>query len=318
MSGQEIVEADVAKAADHVAASWRQGIESIIETGRRLIEIRDRWKHEPGKWSRLIGDNQWKGQSLLPFQKTHAQMLVRVAGDRWIPRHVGVLPSDSYTLGKLCSLSDERRDEMLFEGLIHPGMKRNDLKAAERARQNQELSPQAFPAGKYPVIYADPPWTFNVWSGEGKDRAAENHYPTMSQSDIEALPISSLAADDCALFLWGVMPQLPEALAVIEAWGFEYKTCAFVWVKQTKDGSKFATGMGYWTRANAEICLLATRGSPKRINADVQQVIASPRQEHSRKPEEVAQRIERLVSGPYLELFARRARENWDVWGNQI
>ena len=110
---------------------------------------------------------------------------------------------------------------------------------------------------------------------------------------------------------------MPEAFEVIRAWGFEYKTCAFVWVKTTKDESRFATGMGYWTRANAEICLLATRGSPKRINADVHQVISSPRTEHSRKPEEVATRIERLVPGPYLELFARRPREGWSLWGNE-
>jgi N6-adenosine-specific RNA methylase IME4 len=170
---------------------------------------------------------------------------------------------------------------------------------------------------KYSVIYADPPWSFDVWSGAGKDRSAENHYPTMKQEDIEALPVAQLAADDCALFMWAVMPQLPEALDVIKAWGFEYTTCAFVWVKQTKDEERFATGMGYWTRANAELCLLATRGSPPRLNADVHQVILSPRTEHSRKPDEAAARIMRLVPGPYTELFARRPRDGWDLWGNQ-
>lgn len=172
-------------------------------------------------------------------------------------------------------------------------------------------------ARKYSAIYADPPWSFDVWSGAGKDRAAENHYPTMSQDEIEALPVSHFAADDCALFMWAVMPQLPEALRVIEAWGFAFKTCAFVWVKQTQDEQRFATGMGYWTRANAEVCLLATRGSPPRLNADVHQVVMSPRLEHSRKPDEIAARIERLVPGPYIELFARRPRNGWDAWGNQ-
>lgn len=190
-----------------------------------------------------------------------------------------------------------------------------------KAIQNSEALRErgiALPAGKYSVIYADPPWSFQAWSGEGTDRAAENHYPTMTQAEIEALPIGDLAADNCALFMWAVMPQLPEALRVIEAWGFTYKTCAFVWVKQTKDGERFATGMGYWTRANAEVCLLATRGSPQRLNADVHQVIASPRMEHSRKPEEVATRIERLVAGPYIELFRRgESRPGWEAWGNQ-
>lgn len=182
------------------------------------------------------------------------------------------------------------------------------------AANNREL-----PVGerKYSVIYADPPWSFEVWSGAGKDRAAENHYPTMTQADIEALPVADMAADDCVLFLWAVMPQLQEALDVISAWGFEYKTCAFVWVKTTQDGERPATGMGYWTRANAEICLLATRGTPVRLNADVHQIVQTPRQEHSRKPEEIAARIERLVPGPYLEMFSRAPRDGWDAWGNQ-
>jgi len=188
--------------------------------------------------------------------------------------------------------------------------------ATERLRERNAELPSS--ERKYSVIYADPPWSFEVWSGEGKDRAAENHYPTMSQSEIEELPVASLAADDCALFMWVVMPQLPEALAVIEAWGFKYKTCAFVWIKQTKDEERLATGMGYWTRANSEMCLLATKGSPTRLNADVHQVILSPRLEHSRKPDEVAARIMRLVPGPYIELFARRRpRDGWAVWGNQ-
>lgn len=170
---------------------------------------------------------------------------------------------------------------------------------------------------KYSAIYVDPPWRFDAWSGAGTDRAAENHYPTMTQADLEALPVGDLATDDCALFMWAVMPQLPEALRLIEAWGFKYKTCAFVWTKLTQDEERFATGMGYWTRANAELCLLATRGSPPRLNADVHQVVSTPRMAHSQKPDEVAVRIERLVPGPYIELFARRPRNGWDVWGNQ-
>ncbi len=225
---------------------------------------------------------------------------------------------------KLAAVPEEQFEGMIGEwrergGKENERVTTNLLKAGERVRNNREIRAgrRPLPDGKYSTIYADPPWSFKVWSGEGKDRAAENHFPTMSQDEIEALPIGALAADDCALFLWAVMPQLPEALRVIKAWGFEYKTCAFVWVKQTKDGSRFATGMGYWTRANAELCLLATLGSPQRLNADVHQVIAAPRQEHSRKPDEAIDRIERLVGGPYLELFARRPRDGWDVWGNQ-
>ena len=172
---------------------------------------------------------------------------------------------------------------------------------------------------KFGVIYADPPWAFRVYSGKGKARSADKEYDTQSLDWIKSLPIEQLAADDCALFLWAVMPELPGALDVIKAWGFEYKTAGFTWVKQVSiDNPNLAWGMGYWTRANAELCLLATRGSPQRQAKDVHQVIMSPVGEHSRKPEEASVRIERLLPGPYLELFARRPMAGWTVWGNQI
>lgn len=169
------------------------------------------------------------------------------------------------------------------------------------------------------VIYADPPWAFQAYSGKGKQRAAERHYDTQSLADIMALgpSIDAIAAEDCVLLLWAVMPELRGALAVIDAWGFTYKTVAFVWVK-TAAGGQPMTGMGYWSRANAELCLLATRGAPQRISKDVHQVVMAPRGEHSAKPDEVASRIERLVPGPYLELFARKTRPGWQVWGNEV
>lgn len=171
---------------------------------------------------------------------------------------------------------------------------------------------------KFSVIYADPPWSFKVYSGKGKQRSADRHYDTMSLDDIAAIPIGKLAADDCALFLWAVWPEIPGALEIIKAWGFEYKTAGFVFVKETKSANGLHWGMGYWTRANTEPCLLATRGSPKRKAMDVHQVLMSPVGEHSRKPEETSVRIERLLDGPYLELFGRRPMAGWTVWGNQI
>jgi N6-adenosine-specific RNA methylase IME4 len=171
---------------------------------------------------------------------------------------------------------------------------------------------------KFSVIYADPPWEFKIYSGKGKQRSAERYYDTMSLGDIRALPVEALAADDCALFLWAVMPELPGALDLIEAWGFAYKTAGFTWAKLNRGGDGYFTGMGYWTRANAELCLLATRGSPMRLAMDVPQLIVAPVREHSQKPDETAPRIERLLAGPYLELFARAERPGWTVWGNEI
>ena len=168
------------------------------------------------------------------------------------------------------------------------------------------------------IYYADPPWPFEVYSAKGKQRSAERHYDTMSLDKIKALPIADLAADDCALFLWVVNPQLHGALDVIRSWGFQYKTVAFTWVKQNRGGDGLFMGLGYWTRANAESCLLATRGSPSRLAKDVRQIVMAPVAEHSRKPDEVRTRIERLVPGPYLELFARRPIAGWTSWGNEI
>lgn len=172
---------------------------------------------------------------------------------------------------------------------------------------------------KYNVIYADPPWSYKVWSKKGAGRSAESHYPTMSIEAIKALPVSRLAARDCALFLWITFPMLREGWGVMDAWGFTFKTVAFVWVKQCRKSDSIFTGMGYWTRANAEICLLATRGHPKRAARDVKQVILSHIEEHSKKPDEARRRIEALMGDvPRIELFARQAPPGWDVWGNEV
>ena len=180
--------------------------------------------------------------------------------------------------------------------------------------------------GKYRAILADPPWGFKVWSGPEKKVASSGivaPYRTMEMSEIRAMPVADMASDDCSLFMWVVWPTLPEALGVIEAWGFKYKTCAFSWVKADPYRlwgleEDVYMGLGYWTRANSEVCLLATRGKPKRKHADVRQAILEPRREHSRKPDVVYERIERLVDGPYLELFARSTRPGWDAWGNEV
>ena len=111
---------------------------------------------------------------------------------------------------------------------------------------------------KYKIIYADPPWRYDQKRLQG---AAEKHYATMNINDICALPVTDLADKDCALFLWATFPMLPEALKLIKAWGFEYKTVAFVWLKQNKKSPSWFYGLGFWTRGNAEVCLLAKLNS---------------------------------------------------------
>jgi N6-adenosine-specific RNA methylase IME4 len=169
----------------------------------------------------------------------------------------------------------------------------------------------------YRVIYADPPWTFATYSRKGKGRSAEAHYDCMDLAGIKALPVADWAGDDAILLMWATDPLLHKAFEVIEAWGFTYKTVGFYWAKSKPNGKGFFTGMGFWTRANPEQCLLATRGHPKRKAADVQRLVISPRREHSRKPDEMYGLIERLADGPYLEMFARNSRPGWDCWGLQ-
>lgn len=175
------------------------------------------------------------------------------------------------------------------------------------------------PEGRFGVILADPPWPFRTYSAKGKGRSAEAHYDTMSIDEIAALPVEGIAAPDAVLLLWITWPILLRAVNdVIPQWGFWYKTSGFVWSKITRWGSD-ALGLGYWTRKNSEPCLLATRGDPRRLNADVAELIRAPRRQHSRKPEEIFERVERLVDGPYLELFADTEappRDGWARWGN--
>ena len=141
----------------------------------------------------------------------------------------------------------------------------------------------------------------------------------MSIEDICKLPVNKIASDDCVLFMWMTFPTLKEGLKVIEEWGFKYKTVAFVWVKQNKKTPSLFWGLGFWTRANAEICILATKGKPKRISAKVHQVIISPVEEHSKKPDEARKRIVELLGDiPRVELFARQKADGWDVWGNEV
>lgn len=180
---------------------------------------------------------------------------------------------------------------------------------------------------KYQVIYADPPWSYND-KMSGHSFSLDHEYETQGLDWIKALPVGGVADKDCALFLWAVSPLLPEALQVMTAWGFRYKTVAFVWSKKHKDGTP-VSNLGRWTMGNVEVCLLGTRGSPKRIRNDVKQLVEDYRAEHSRKPDSVRERIVDLMGDtPRIELFARddgsrnlfgeNRLDGWDVFGNEV
>ena len=168
---------------------------------------------------------------------------------------------------------------------------------------------------KYSIIYADPPWQY--WEGGQKNQSL--HYKTMSMEDIRQLPVKNVADDNCILFLWITYPILQECFKIIESWGFKYSTCGFVWVKKNKNIDTPFIGCGSWTRANSELCLIATKGKIDRMDAGISQVIECPIMEHSKKPDETRDKIIKLVGAlPRIELFARTAPDGWDYWGNEV
>lgn len=182
---------------------------------------------------------------------------------------------------------------------------------------------------KYQIIYADPAWQYKDKCNKG-ERGACYKYPVMNIDDIKNLPINNIADDNSVLFLWVTFPLLVEGLEVIKSWGFRYKTLGFVWIKANKrDGTDqpklFDTGfdeflgMGNWTRSNSEICLIGTKGKPKRINSNIRQLVYYPIMEHSKKPPIIRDKIVKLCGDlPRIELFARQKVDGWDVWGNEV
>lgn len=214
----------------------------------------------------------------------------------------------------------EKIPEQKFEKLIANGRQRISeekervsvdlLREGERTiKKERKAAP--IPEGKFSVIYADPPWRYE--HVETENRAIENQYPTMALTEICEMPLSSLSANDCVLFLWATSPKLAEAMQVLDAWHFNYRTCA-VWDKEK-------IGMGYYFRQQHELLLVATRGEPgtPETSERIGSVIRVPRGKHSEKPEKFYQVIEAMYpNAKRLELFARIEREGWTSWGNEI
>ncbi len=173
---------------------------------------------------------------------------------------------------------------------------------------------------KYKTIYADPPWQFSNRTGKmAPEHKRLNRYSTMKLNDIEELPVSQIADEKSHLYLWVPNALLPDGLAVMRAWGFEYKT-NLIWEKVRKDGYPDGRGVGFYFRNTTEILLFGIKGDKNRtLQAGRTQVnlIRAIKREHSRKPDEFIDLIESCSSAPYIELFARGDRKNWDMWGNQ-
>ena len=192
---------------------------------------------------------------------------------------------------------------------------RHRIKKERRDKRIEQLADKVFalPDKKYCVIYADPEWRWEAWSEKGLDAtSADNHYRTSMVEAIKARDVPSICCKDAVLFLWATVPMLPQALEVMDAWGFHYVS-NFAWVKDKH-------GTGYWSRNKHELLLIGTRGHIPAPLEGTQwdSVIEAPRSKHSEKPDKVYRRIERLYPGPYLELFARKERDRWWTWGNEV
>lgn len=173
---------------------------------------------------------------------------------------------------------------------------------------------------KYQIIYADPPWNYNdKRKGKKMSGGADSHYKTMKIQEIEKIPVPNISEDNSMLFLWVTFPCLKEGLKVIESWGFKYKTLGFSWIKTNKNNGKPFFGIGYYTKSNCEICLIGVKGKPIKQSDYISSVIISPREEHSKKPDEARKRIVELCGDiPRIELFARQEFDGWDCWGNEV
>lgn len=306
--------------AQRIADSWGQALTAVLETGAALVQAKAQLKH--GEFEAMI-------EADLPFGTSTARRLMAVAQHPELSNraHGHVLPRSWRTLYELTKLDAPTLTAALAEGRIRPDMERPEAtrlvtgdrrrarlaKAEEKARGNVPLEDLAKAGRRWVVIYADPAWPSDVYSAEGLGKAAELHYPTMTLEEIMALPVGAIAADDAALFLWATGPRLADAVDVMRAWGFTYKT-RFVW-------DKVDPGPGRWVRDDAEILLLGTRGDlPMPVpGTQARAMHREKKTAHSRKPDHFREVIEAYFPNvSKIELNRRGApAAGWDAWGNE-
>jgi len=283
--------------------------------GELLAEMKERGERDQGKG----GDR--KSRSQAATVKLQDIGITKSQSSRW--QALAKIDQDDFEAK--VKADSERASNAITYRLVKAAQikeaQERHAKVIEHGCTVEDLTALANSGKRFSVICADPPWPWKTWGGaSGKIRSApDNHYGTSAVEDVMKLPVSQLAAANCALFMWCTGPHITigSHIKVIEAWGFKPCTFGFDWVKTNADGSLY-TGMGYFTRSNSEVCLIATKGSPLRLATDVHQIVMAPVGEHSAKPEEARRRIERLFPGPYLELYGRKSAPGWTVWGNEI
>jgi N6-adenosine-specific RNA methylase IME4 len=314
--------------ADRIAKVWQDSVEGILDAGRTLIDARAEFKQQERPFSDLIGDKDGK-PSQLPFQYRAAYKLIAIAEDDKILSHATVLPPSWETLYALHALSVARFDELVESGVINPGMRRADIKAAEKAEKierrtirERELGEEqiAYPTKLYGLILADDEWDQQVRSREtGMDRHAATHYETAADAHTpeelhERTKLRFTPAPDCLLCMWTTNQHLGIAMELMKLRGFNYVS-NYCWGKDK-------IGLGFWNREKHELLLLGTRGHVP-CPAPGQQwdsLIMAPRGEHSEKPECFLEMLEQYFPTlPKIEINRRGPpRPGWDAWGNEV
>jgi N6-adenosine-specific RNA methylase IME4 len=300
--------------ASRIVEAWNASRESILGAGRLLIEAKAALPH--GEFEAMV-------ETELPFGPRTARRLMAIANDERLANrtHASVLPPSWMTLYEFTKLNDEQFGAALEQGVIRPDMQRADI-TRFRDEWNQPAPSPVDPAEtcrtedlnlliekglKFGTIYADPPW---LYGNQGTRAATSNHYSGMTPTEVAEMPIAELAANQAHLHLWTTNGFLFDARTVLEAWGFEYKSC-FIWAKPEM-------GIGNYWRVSHEFMLLGVRGGLTFADRGLKSWQEISRSQHSAKPEEVRAAIERAGQGPRLELFARRVAPGWTVWGNDI
>jgi len=294
---------------------WAKQSRQSLETQNEIAEYRLRLNRKQGEWieaniredgAKGIGINQYSNEGATKNSYTSPTLA-----------EVGIDRNDSPKFRLLARLPEEIFEQFITETKAKSEelTSKGALALAIRIKRQEEIkNTPPFPEGKYQVIYADPPWQYD---NTGLGGSAENHYPTLSATELEELEdsasrqVTDLPGDNAVLFLWATAPFTPEGLQLCEAWGFEYKT-HFVWIKDKATYGK----LGFYVYSQHELLLVATKGSclPQEGSL-VPSIIVAPKGDHSSKPELVYEIIERMYPGPYIELFARERRDGWKSWG---
>ena len=278
------------------------------ELGGILANIGKGWPWWVGDWVNY-GETRWGEKYAQAIDNGFDYGTVRNAA--WVASRVDVSRRRdklSWSHHQVVAPLKPREQTLWLDKAEANGWTRSELRDALRA--SQQLPTPPLPAGQFHVLYADPPWRYDFAASPDR-RQIENHYPTMTLAEIKALDIP--ASDDAVLFLWATSPKLAEALEVIEAWGFEYRTC-MVWVKDK-------IGMGYYARQRHELLLVAKRGNLPVPEPGLRpdSVIEAPRLDHSAKPPVVYDMLESMYpEATKAELFARNQRDGWTGWGNEL